>query len=64
MRRASGPFQVVKMRAVCNGDVGDWRLSDVEFVETFRLPSQAQGDRHDALVERNPLSRDERIKLR
>jgi len=49
------------MRAVRNGDVGDWRLCDADFVETFRLHSQAQGDRHDALEERNPLSRDRRI---
>ena len=49
------------MRVVRNGDVGDWRLSDADFAETFRLPSQAQGDRHDALAERNPLTRDTRI---
>eukprot|EP00973_Karenia_brevis_P092308 12411777-Karenia_brevis.AAC.1 len=44
------------MSLVCHGAVGDWRLSDVEFLETFRSPDASV--RHDVLAERSPL-RDE-----
>ena len=34
---------------VLNGDVGDWRLSDEEFLAAFHLPGAA--DKHDKLKE-------------
>ena len=42
-----------------NGHVGDWRLSDADFLASFRLPGAA--DKHDKLKELNPLPRDGRI---
>ena len=42
-----------------NGVVGDWRLSDEEFLRTFQLPS-AQ-DKTETLRATNPLSNDSRI---
>ena len=44
---------------ISNGRVGDWRLSDTEFLASFRLPGAA--DKHDKLKEQNPLPRDARI---
>ena len=42
-----------------NGRVGDWRLSDADFLASFHLPGVA--DKHDRLKELNPLPRDRRI---
>ena len=42
---------------IANGTVGDWRLSDVEFVKSFRLPSSA--DKREILAKKNPVFRDE-----
>ena len=42
---------------VPHGDVGDWRLSDEEFLKTFHLPCS----RCDVLKERNPFPREDRI---
>ena len=42
---------------VPHGDVGDWRLSDEEFLKSFRLPCS----RCEALSERNPFPRENRI---
>ena len=42
-----------------NGVVGDWRLSDEEFLRDFQLPS-AQ-DKTETLRATNPLSNDSRI---
>ena len=42
---------------VPHGDVGDWRLSDEEFLKTFHLPSS----RCDVLKERHPFPREDRI---
>ena len=44
---------------ISNGRVGDWRLSDTEFLASFRLPGAA--DKHDKLKEQNLLPRDARI---
>ena len=44
---------------VKNGAVGDWRLSDVDFLASFHLPGVA--DKHDRLKDHNPLPRDRRI---
>ena len=41
--------------------VGDWRLSDDDFLATFRLPSDA--DKHETLQEANPIIREGRIKF-
>ena len=40
-----------------NGECGEWRLSDEEFLRTFRPPS----DRPCGLAQRNPLPREERV---
>jgi len=42
-----------------NGVVGDWRLSDAEFLTSFYLPGLAE--KHETLKELNPLRRDARI---
>ena len=47
------------MRPVRNGDVGDWRLPDGEFLASFRLPTQAE--RSDTLALLHPLPREDRI---
>lgn len=44
---------------VPNGQVGDWRLDDDEFLATFRLPGLA--DKLPTLERQNPLVRDRRI---
>ena len=44
---------------VKNGDVGDWRLSDADFLASFHLPGLS--DKHDRLQEQHPLPRDHRI---
>ena len=44
---------------VKNGDVGDWRLSDVDFLASFHLPGAS--DKHDILKGQHPLLRDRRI---
>ena len=44
---------------VRNGDVGDWRLADREFMASFRLP--APSDKVEALAARNPMPRESRI---
>ena len=44
---------------VLNGDVGDWRLGDKEFLAAFHLPGAA--DKHDRLKALNSLPRDRRI---
>ena len=43
---------------VCpNGEVGDWRLSDLDFLATFALPQR----RPDKLATQNPFAQDARI---
>lgn len=44
---------------VPNGLVGDWRLSDSEFISSFRLPGQSE--KVGTLEAQNPLPRDKRI---
>jgi hypothetical protein len=44
---------------VKNGDVGDWRLNDVDFLASFHLPGVS--DKHDRLKYQHPLPRDRRI---
>ena len=44
---------------VKNGDVGDWRLTDADFLAAFHLPGLS--DKHDRLQEQHPLPRDPRI---
>jgi hypothetical protein len=44
-----------------NGEVGDWRLDDVEFVNQFTLPNA--DTKFDLLALRNPLHRDARIEF-
>lgn len=44
---------------VQNGDVGDWRLDDVDFLASFHLPGVS--DKHDRLKDQHPLPRDRRI---
>ena len=46
------------MAVVRNGEVGDWRLPDDEFLASFRLPSRDDGG---PLAVLNPLARDKRI---
>ena len=48
------------MAVVRNGEVGDWRLPDDEFLATFRLPSRDDGG---PLAVLNPLARDKRIRF-
>ena len=43
---------------VRNGEVGDWRLPDGEFLESFHLPKR---DDEGPLARANPLARDNRI---
>ena len=40
-----------------NGECGDWRLPDDEFLRTFRLPAERPG----TLARRNPLPREDRV---
>ena len=42
-----------------NGEVGDWRLSDEDFLASFHLPGAA--DKYDRLKDLHPLPRDARI---
>ena len=42
---------------VRNGMVGDWRLSDGEFMESFRLP----GEKLETLKRKNPMPGEDRI---
>ena len=45
---------------IANGVVGDWRLSDAEFLASFHLPGLAE--KHETLKKLNPpLPRDARI---
>ena len=44
---------------VRHGDVGDWRLSDGEFLATFRLPCPSL--RYDVLAQRHPMPRESLI---
>ena len=44
---------------VRHGQVGDWRLSDEDFLRSFRLPTAR--DKVETLKERHPLARDSRI---
>ena len=44
---------------VKNGDVGDWRLTDADFLASFHLPGLS--DKHDRLQQQHPLPRDHRI---
>ena len=44
---------------VCHGVVGDWRLSDGDFMASFRLPVAA--DKHDVLRGRHPFPNEERL---
>ena len=45
------------MDACPNGEVGDWRLSDLDFLATFALPQR----RPDKLATQNPFAQDARI---
>ena len=45
------------MQLVRNGDVGDWRLQDADFLSAFTLPRS----RSEFLARRNPVARDARI---
>ena len=40
-----------------NGECGDWRLPDDEFLRNFRLPA----DRPRGLAQRNPMPREDRV---
>ena len=40
-----------------NGMVGDWRLSDGEFMAEFRLPAE----KLETLKRKNPMPREDRI---
>ena len=51
--------RVVLRLLVGSGVRGDWRLSDDEFLASFRLPGVAE--KHEALKDANPLPRDARI---
>ena len=44
-----------------NGTVGDWRLSDADFLASFHLPGAS--DKHEKLMDLHPLPRDRRIRL-
>lgn len=44
-----------------NGTVGDWRLSDADFLASFHLPGAS--DKHDKLMDLHPLPRDRRIRF-
>ncbi len=46
-------------RVIPNGLVGDWRLSDEDFLKSFHLPGPE--DRNDTLAQLNPLPREERV---
>ena len=46
-------------RLVQNGCVGDWRLKDDAFMESFHLPKN--DDKLETLRERNPFPREKRI---
>ena len=46
---------------VCHGVVGDWRLSDGEFMASFRLPAAL--DKHDVLRARHPFPIEDRLAL-
>ena len=45
------------MALIRNGECGDWRLPDDEFIRTFRLPAERPG----TLARRNPLPREDRV---
>ena len=45
------------MVLIRNGECGDWRLPDDEFIRTFRLPAERPG----AFARRNPLLRKDRV---
>ena len=45
------------MEACPSGEVGDWRLSDLDFLASFRLPQR----RPDRLATLNPFAQDSRI---
>ena len=45
---------------ICNGEVGDWRLSDAEFLEHFSLSSKRA---LSLLAQQYPVFRDDRIKF-
>ena len=47
----------LKMALLRNGECGDWRLTDDEFICTFRLPAMRTG----TLARRNPFPREDRI---
>ena len=42
-----------------NGQVGDWRLSDNDFLAAFSLPTKR--DKHEVLAAIHPIERDARI---
>ena len=54
-------MSVEAMAQISLGVVGDWRLSDEEFLATFRLPTAA--DKHEVLQAANPMIRESRIKF-
>ena len=46
------------MDSIClNGEVGDWRLADSDFLSAFALPER----RPDRLAKLNPYAQDEHI---
>ena len=48
-------------KMVVNGEVGDWKLGDEQFIETFRLPGQI--NKFDVLQSKYPFARDNRIEF-
>ena len=44
---------------VRHGRVGDWRLSDAEFMASFRLPTAS--DKHEVLKAKNPIPEEGRL---
>ena len=46
---------------IANGQVCDWRLSDDEFLKTFRLPGAA--DKTETLQKKNPVYRDDQLEF-
>ena len=56
--KRSGPARVGAMESIClNGEVGDWRLADSDFLSAFALPQR----RPDTLAKLNPFAQDEHI---
>ena len=60
--RLREPIMVDRPRKlVFNGEVGDWRLDDSDFIDKFTLPNA--DNKFDQLALRNPFPRDARIEF-